>query len=91
MERVEEWTGRAWLAVLATVVLFVGGHLVHYGLFVDAMQAVITLLFALLFLWRRDLTAPIVLHAVIDGWALFPDREGAQRFIRTLSSPGSFG
>lgn len=70
MERVEEITGRAWLAVLATVVLFVGGHLLHFGLVTNLFQTLITLAFALLFLWRRDLTAVIVMHATIDGWHL---------------------
>lgn len=70
MERVEEITGRTWLAVLATVLLFVGGHAADFGPVINAWQALITLVLALLYLWRRDLTAPIVVHAVIDGWGL---------------------
>lgn len=70
MSRVEELTGRAWTAVLATVVLFVVAHMAHFGLAANAVQAVLTLGMALLFLWRRDLTAPVVMHLVIDGTGL---------------------
>ena len=70
MQRVEELTGSSWLAVAATVLLFVGGHGAHFGLVVNAFQAVVTVVFALLYLWRRDLTSLVTLHAVIDGWAL---------------------
>ena len=70
MVRVEELTGRAWPAVAATVLLFVGSHVAHFGLATNVAQTLVTLLLALLFLWRRDLTAPVVVHAVIDGWGL---------------------
>lgn len=70
MERVMELTGRAWPAVAGTVVLFVGGHAAHFGPSTLFLQAVVTLVFALLYLWRRDLTGPIVLHALLDGWGL---------------------
>lgn len=70
MERIEELTGRSWAAVLATVVLFVGGHAAHFGPVTNAWQTLLTLVFAGLYLWRRDLTAPIVLHLVVDGWGL---------------------
>jgi len=52
------------------MVLFVGGHAAHFGLPTLSLQAVVTLVFALLYLWRRDLTGPIVLHALLDGWGL---------------------
>lgn len=70
MERVEELTGRAWPAVAATVVLFVAGHMALFGPATNVAQTLVTLLLAGLYLWRRDLTAPIVVHAVIDGWGL---------------------
>lgn len=70
IERVEETTGRAWIAVLATVVLFVGGHALHFGPVTNGLQALLTLGLAGLYLWRRDLTAPVVAHAAIDGWHL---------------------
>lgn len=70
MERVEEATDRAWIAVLATVVLFVGGHALHFGPVTNGLQALLTLGLASLYLWRRDLTAPVVAHAAIDGWHL---------------------
>lgn len=70
MERVEELTGRSWAAVLATVVLFVGSHAAHFGPVTNAWQTLLTLVFAGLYLWRRDLTAPIVLHLVVDAWGL---------------------
>lgn len=70
MERVEELTGRSWLAVVATVALFVGGHVAHFDPVTNLWQILGTLVLAFLYLWRRDLTAPIVVHAVVDGWGL---------------------
>lgn len=70
MERVEELTGSPWLAVAATVLFFVVGHGAHFGLVINAFQTVVTVVFASLYLWRRDLTALVTMHVVIDGWAL---------------------
>lgn len=59
--RLEEWSGSKTVAVLASSVIFTLGH--HYegpaGMIIVGVMGVIL---ALVYLWRRSLVAPVVLH-----------------------------
>jgi len=67
IERLEELTGRRWLAALLSCAAFTYAHLASWG----AAQLIIAgfggLLLTALYLWRRNLWANMLAHFIADG------------------------
>jgi uncharacterized protein len=70
IEQLTVLTGRRWLSALIATIVFV----VMHALFFDWVQlvpiAAISVVLAVLYLWRHDLWANIIAHAVVDSISL---------------------
>ena len=67
IERVQELTGRKWIAFVVSVAAFTYSHLGYFGwayLIYVGFGGVVS---GLYYLWRRDLTSNIIAHFVADG------------------------
>jgi len=67
IERVQELTGRKWIAFVVSVASFTYAHLDYWGwaqLIVAGFGGVVL---ALYYIWRRDLASNMIAHFVADG------------------------
>nr|WP_221380141.1 CPBP family intramembrane glutamic endopeptidase [Actinoplanes polyasparticus] len=76
IERLTELTGRTWPALAITVPLFVAPHLVFFSPSWLLYQASGTLALYVLFVWRRNLIACMLLHLAINLPILIPTVAG---------------
>lgn len=70
IERVEWLGGSVGLAVVTSLGVFLAAHGGQASPGTLAQQGLLSLLLCLLYVWRRDLTAPILAHGVIDATGL---------------------
>jgi membrane protease YdiL (CAAX protease family) len=72
IERLEELTGRLWLAVGFSFVVFVIPHIVFFGpLWLLTNGANVVLLY-MLYVWRRNLIACMIMHLLGNSLLLIP-------------------
>ena len=67
IERVQELTGRKWIAFVVSVAAFTYAHLEYWGwaqLIVAGFGGVVL---ALYYIWQRDLASNMIAHFVADG------------------------
>lgn len=76
LERLTELTRRRWVAVALTLPLFVAPHLVFFGPEWLLYQGSGTAVLYILFLWRRNLVATMLLHLCINLPILIPTIAG---------------
>ena len=69
LQRLEEWTGSAWLAGLITWALFTYAHLSSWGTAQLIVAGFGGAILTVLFLWRRNLWANMLTHWLVDGAA----------------------
>lgn len=67
IERLEALTSSTALAVILSTVAFIGVHLPVFGLGNVIQQTIVTLILALVYVWRRNLVAPIGAHMILDA------------------------
>lgn len=67
IERMEELTGSRVLACVLSVALFTYAHLAYWGLAPLVFVALVGLLAAVVYQWRRDLGLNIIAHWLIDA------------------------
>ncbi|SDQ56433.1 CPBP family intramembrane glutamic endopeptidase [Microbacterium sp. cf332] len=72
LERLIELTGRRWVAVATTLPFFVLPHLVTFGPEWLLYHASGTVAIYVLYLWRRNLVACMLLHAAVNAPILIP-------------------
>ena len=72
LERLTELTGRAWVALVVTVPLFLAPHIVFFSPSWLLYQASGTVALYVLFVWRRNLIACMLLHLAINLPILIP-------------------
>ncbi|OAZ44562.1 hypothetical protein A9Z40_11730 [Microbacterium arborescens] len=72
LERLTELTGRRWVAVATTLPFFVVPHLFAFGPEWLLYHASGTVAIYVLYLWRRNLVACMVLHAAVNAPILIP-------------------
>lgn len=69
--RLTRFTGNVWTAALVATLCFTLAHLPRYGLSGGLFAvAIIGAILSALFVWRRNVTACIALHWLIDGISL---------------------
>ncbi|MGA8502152.1 MAG: CPBP family intramembrane glutamic endopeptidase [Candidatus Sulfotelmatobacter sp.] len=72
IEELASLTGSVWFAGLVTWLGFSIAHVASYGLTPALVfPAILGAFLTLLYLWRRNLTYCIFLHAILDGVSLF--------------------
>jgi membrane protease YdiL (CAAX protease family) len=64
--RIAEVTGSKWFAAAISIVAFTAAHLRYWGGAQLLIVAPAALVFALMFLWRRDLVSNMVAHFLVD-------------------------
>lgn len=67
MERLQELSGRRWVAVLISCSVFTLAHVGAWGWSHQIIVAVGGLAFSLLYLWRRNLWINVTAHLVVDA------------------------
>jgi len=67
IERVQELTGRKWIAFVVSVAAFTYSHLGYFGWAYLIYVGFGGVVLGLYYLWRRDLTSNIIAHFVADG------------------------
>jgi membrane protease YdiL (CAAX protease family) len=72
LERLIELTGRRWIAVVVTLPFFVVPHLVVFGPMWLLLHGAGTIAIYVLYLWRRNLVACMLLHAAVNAPILVP-------------------
>lgn len=72
VERLRELTGRTWLGVVISFVLFVAPHLAFFGPQWLVYQGVSVVLLYVLYLWRRNLVACMIMHLAGNAPILIP-------------------
>jgi membrane protease YdiL (CAAX protease family) len=72
LERLTQLTGRRWVAVATTLPFFVAPHLFTFGPEWLLYNASGTVAIYVLYLWRRNLVACMVLHAAVNAPILIP-------------------
>lgn len=72
IERIESLTGSRWLAAVLPGLVFIATHYAFWGAGQLIVVAFGTLVFTLLYLWRRDLVCCMIAHILVDwiGFAL---------------------
>jgi uncharacterized protein len=70
IEQLTVFTGHRWLSAIIATLVFVGMHALHFDLVQLVPIAVVAIVLALLYLWRRDLWANIFAHIALDGGGL---------------------
>jgi hypothetical protein len=94
LERLSELTGRRWVAVALTLPLFVAPHLAFFGPEWLLYQGSGTAMLYILFLWRRNLVANMLLHLCVNLPILIPtiaSRLGSLRPPANGASAGTGG
>lgn len=72
IERLAELTGHRWIAVAVTLPVFLAPHLAFFGPQWLLHQFTGTLAIYVLFVWRRNLPAAMVLHVAVNLPVLIP-------------------
>ncbi len=72
VERLQELTGQMWVAVAVSATLFVLPHILFFGPHWLLYQGVNVLLLYVLYVWRRNLWACMLLHFLGNAMILFP-------------------
>lgn len=72
IERLRELTGKKWLAVLISFIVFILPHITFFGLEWLLYQGIGTFLIYILYIWRKNLWACILLHFLVDAPILIP-------------------
>jgi uncharacterized protein len=72
IERLRELTGNKWLAVLISFVIFILPHITFFGLQWLLYQGIGTIMIYILYVWRRNLWACILLHFLVNAPILIP-------------------
>ncbi|MGI6083643.1 MAG: CPBP family intramembrane glutamic endopeptidase [Limnochordia bacterium] len=72
IERIRELTGSTWLAVAISMGLFVLPHIRFFGLVWLLYHGVGLVLFYVLYLWRRNLWACMLMHLLGNALLLLP-------------------
>jgi uncharacterized protein len=72
IERLQEVTHSAWLAVTFSFVLFVLPHIAFFGWYWLVSNGVSVVLAYLLFVWRRNLWANMLMHLLGNALILLP-------------------
>lgn len=72
VERLRELTGQMWVAVAISAALFVLPHILFFGPHWLLYQGVNVLLVYVLYVWRRNLWACMLLHFLGNAMILFP-------------------
>jgi len=72
IERLSELTGRLWLAVAISFGLFLLPHLTFFGPHWLLYQGVSTVLLYVLYVWRRNLWACMLMHLLGNAMILIP-------------------
>ena len=63
-----DWTGSLWLGAFLSWVLFVLAHIGRYGFTTGlVIPAIVGAAITLLYVWRRNLPACMLMHALFDG------------------------
>lgn len=76
LERLMELTGRRWVALVLTVPVFVAPHLYFFSPAWLLYQGSGALVLYILFVWRRNLVACMVLHLAVNLPILIPTIAG---------------
>jgi membrane protease YdiL (CAAX protease family) len=71
IQRIEELTGSRILAAAVSVAAFAYAHFAYWGWVPLISVSIGGLVLALLYIWRRDLIANMIVHFVFDGLQLF--------------------
>jgi uncharacterized protein len=72
IERITELTGRRWIGVLVSAVIFSLSHLPFFGVEWLLYQGVSVVLGYVYYLWRRNLVASMLLHLLVNLPILIP-------------------
>lgn len=72
IERLRALTGHVWLGTTVSLVLFVAPHLAFFGPHWLLYQGMNVALLYLLYLWRRNLPACMLMHGLGNAMILFP-------------------
>ena len=75
IERVEELTGSMWLAAILSCVLFGLNHASGWGFGAVFVDTAVASAYSVLYVWRRNLPACMVVHFATDTpllWLLAP-------------------
>ena len=67
IERVQELTGRKWIAFVVSVAAFTYMHLRYWGWAQLIPVAFAAVVLGLYYIWRRDLASNMIAHFVADG------------------------
>ncbi|WMJ74594.1 CPBP family intramembrane glutamic endopeptidase [Cytophagaceae bacterium ABcell3] len=71
IERIRELTGKLWLAVLFSFIIFLLPHISFFGYQWLFYQGIGTILIYILYIWRRNLYACMLLHFLLNVPVLF--------------------
>jgi membrane protease YdiL (CAAX protease family) len=72
IERLRELTGKAWIAVLASFIIFIIPHISFFGLEWLLYHGIGTVLIYVLYVWRKNLLACMLLHFLGNAPILIP-------------------
>lgn len=72
IERVRELTGRPWIGVLVSAVVFVAPHVAFFGEQWLVSNGVSVALLYALYVWRRNLVACMTMHLLGNSLVLVP-------------------
>jgi len=72
IEELADWTGSVWLGAFIAWLAFVLAHIDRYGLTSGlAIPAIAGATLTLLYVWRRNLPACMLMHSLIDALSIF--------------------
>jgi membrane protease YdiL (CAAX protease family) len=66
IERMTELSGRMWIAVVVSTLVFAGLHIPYYGLLPGLVRIPISALLTIRYIRSRSLVAPMALHFLVD-------------------------
>lgn len=66
IERIEEMTGRIWIAAAVSTLVFAGLHIPYYGLLPGLVRIPVSALLTIRYVRGRSLVPPMALHFLID-------------------------
>ena len=72
VERIQELTGRKWIAVAISFTIFVFPHVQFIGLQWIVYHGIGTVLMYVLYIWRKNLLACMFLHLLVNLPILIP-------------------
>jgi membrane protease YdiL (CAAX protease family) len=72
IERIKELTGKAWLATAISFIIFVIPHVKFFGITWLLYHGIGTIMIYVLYLWRKNLYACMILHLLVNLPILLP-------------------